>query len=302
MNNTPYWACAALCLTCMVPPFAASAEDLGQQLSSAFYSEDVDCSGLAGPVPMESVADVPPRLPYGFRWDDYQGADIEHDVYGDRQRAFKARSCPHVPLGPAVARRFSGLFATPGPRANVLRPAPTTEQGSDQPADCGCETHQASPLAPVPFPVPPDTDPAIPDEPAPAEPSVVPPRNIVPQRRSPPSIPQAVPSPGLKQSRASRPETTPAKLAAPLSQPKVKRTTISMRLIPIQILPAAVPLGVSTAKAQPADKNPAPVVRGNEPRRNKIPATISTQDSAVGETGKGAFTDFFYELLLGSRK
>src|SRR5437868_3457760 len=77
--------------------------------------EGTDCSGLPGHSSESTAASIPaaPRLPYGFRWNEYQGADIEHDIYGDRRSVSTARTVPHTHPSPVMARVFGGLFAAP---------------------------------------------------------------------------------------------------------------------------------------------------------------------------------------------
>ena len=290
MNNTPFWACATLCLASLVCPPAASAEEVRQSLTRAFYSEDVDCSGLLPGIPAASVP-TPPRLPYGYRWDDYQGAEIEHDVYGDRQRV--VRLAPLVPLGLAAARKFGGLFAIPCPRAGMPRSAPCLEcQGADQPTDCGCEKPEI-PLVPAPVPVPPTIVPPLPEEPTPAEPTV-PPRNVVPRRIQPKTIPPDTIPPTTRHEVPSR-EFEPAPVRPPQTThlEPVVGSAISLRLVPIQIRPAALRAGLPVAMA--------PEVRRNELQSNKLPVN-SAKASQVSEKSYVGFGDFFYELLLGQRK
>jgi len=307
MNNTPYWACVSVYLASIVCPPAAPAEETRQSLSRAFYSEDVDCSGLLPGIPEASVP-APSRIPYGYRWDDYQGAEIEHDVYGDRQR--RACMAPHVALAPAVARKFGGLFAMPRPRFALC---PVEPQEADQPSDCGCEK-LAPPLAPVPVPAPPSIVGPTSEEPVPAEPTPagptpteptppaepLPPRNIVPQPR-PNTIPPATSptrtrheatSPGLERAPARRLQAADLKPVTPLSQqPVAPPTTISLRLAPIQIEPAVPRAGLPVAKA--------PEVYPSDSRRNSVPS--ESAKPAASEKSHVDFGNFFNELL-GPRK
>lgn len=288
MNKTHFWACATLCLTGIACPHPASSGEPPEPFSRAFYNEDVDCSGLPGYalMPQGSAAIVPgpARLPYGFRWDDYQGAEIEHDIYGDRRQSSSIRVVPHVPLSAVAARKFNGLFAGSGHRSGTVSRYPVDSQPllvAAPPTDCGCANQVATPIAPAPVPL--VTIPTTPISPMPEAPTPVPSQEISPDPVPLTTIPQAVPQ--VEQQPSEEPSP-----ALP-SQPMPLQPTISLRLVPTQISLAAPPAGVPVTKAAE--------IRRNELQRNKIPTNATKSEKSKS---KGDFGEFFYELLLGPRK
>ena len=315
MNNTPFWACAALCLTAIGCALPKSGKELRHPLPCTPQCRDIDCSGLASRDIVSVIPATTPlaRLPYGFRWDEYQGADIEHDIYGDRQRASHVRAVSQVQSRPAGACTLGAVA--------VL--------GGGQPAECGCEAQAATPPMPVPEPLttvpsapvepklvesaptepvpgeripveptpvepaplePKPADPAPtksvpieekPTEPTHAEPTPVPPRNVIPRRSVVPPrnvLPQDVPP-----SQPTRVQPQDSVMIQPTNRP-------ANSLIPTQILPAVPPAGIPVTEA--------PEVRHNELRRNTIPAN-SGKSTTNGTKRKANFGDSLYGLLLG---
>src|SRR5262245_10365471 len=133
MNISPFWSTTVLCLPAFGCHFAASPFCSAPPRFPT--SQAVACSGIAPPSNSVSKSSCAARLPYGFRWDAYQGADIEHDIYGDRERSIARRPICRK-CGPKVAS-----YAT-------------TCQESKPAANCGCEQNMLlSPPVPEPTPV-----------------------------------------------------------------------------------------------------------------------------------------------------
>ncbi len=300
MNKTLTWAFAGACLTGIVGcRLAPPRQNLPSPVSSATYSEAADCSGLSGHDRLE-VRSAPPiqtqaRIPYAYRWDEYQGSDIEHDIYGDRQRAASLRAITHPHLVPEVARTLHGLLATPGhkscaaphcassptrvhgdecgcekaivppvpPPLTIVPPTPEVEQPAAEQPTVDPQTSKLIPAEPSPEvqtpvePVPMDPTPA---EPAPAVRPAVPPRNVVPR-----SLPQSSISPSTTDPEASSNalDESPKAAIPPAPLPSTQRKTAN-RLIPTVIVSAMPP--------SPFADTPRPEAPRKELRRNKIPA------------------------------
>jgi len=287
MNISPLWATIVLCLPalgCHLTPFCSAPPPVPP-------SQEVGCSGIAARPNSVSKISTASRLPYGFRWDKYQGADIEHDIYGDRQKSFTSyrptcRTCGR----PKVA---SCALAC---------------QGSEPTANCGCEQNTAPPL-PSPEPTPIQDVSPIPAEPQPLEPALVEPTPAVPRTVDPtpdkevtpadpppeeaatepnlavPMLEKQPPEPTLVPPRNELPKqavpqakSSDEAIAPSESRPLAPRPNSSRRLAPTQIMPAEPPAGL-------------PVPR-NDLRRNTIPAN-SSGDSDKGAKGNSA--GFLYD-------
>jgi hypothetical protein len=280
MNSSRFWAGFALCLPALGCQLTISHRRSCPPVSCVAHSVDTDCSGLAS-VHSNSAADsTATRLPYGYRWTEYQGADIEHDIYGDRQLRYRpgCRTC--FPARPAGC---------------------TTLQKSIPAPDCGCAQDAAPPLPPPPVPAPLQPVPPMPAdvEPEPMEPALVEPTPAAPPAVEPAPIEAANPAepPAESTTEPSPQEPTPEH-PAPLEPnivpprneipsqtvPRVKSKE-SGRLIPTQILPAVPPSGV-----------PAP---RSDLRQNAIPTLPAKTPS--NET-KGNSGGFLYDLLLGPKR
>ncbi len=301
MNTTP-WVGLALCLSavgCRLP--VSRSQPLHSFIS---HSEEVDCSGIPG---QTSTSRIPaaPRLPYGFRWNDYQGADIEHDIYGDRSSGLSAHAVPHFHRRP-IATRLGGIFAAPCRTCIASRDA---SNSVTTPVAGGSEQHSAIPLPPPPVPTPSQIVPTIPAESTPVEPVPTEPARVEQAPAEPAPVEPAQTEPTLTETTPKEPVLeTPAepafvpprnvvpKKALPKAdldevqsvpqqeQPPAARQPSSVRLVPTQILPAVPPPGL-------------PLPR-NELRQNTIPVNPA-KGSTNGE--KGAFGGFLYEMLIAPR-
>jgi hypothetical protein len=310
MNNT-HWVGLALCLTAVGCRFPMPCRQLAPPHSCVSHSDEVDCSGIPGEAPMASVP-VAPRLPYGYRWNDYQGADIEHDIYGDRSSGPTAHAVPHSHRCPITMLGFGGLFTAPCRTCVAPREAGNcmSTPGDRSRATCGTEQHSAIPLPPPPVPTPLQVAPAIPAEepvptepariePTPAEPAPIEPALSEPAPAEPTPAETTPKEPVLETPTESTfvpPRNVVPKKALPKAdrkeapsvpqqeQPPGTRPLSSKRLVPTQIRPAEPPPGL-----------PGP---DNELRQNTIPINPS-KGSTNG--GKGNVGSFLYEMLVAPR-
>ncbi|MFN0017765.1 MAG: hypothetical protein ACKVP0_05855 [Pirellulaceae bacterium] len=303
MNKTLRWAFAGACLTGVLGcRLAAPRQCPPQPVSTAAYSEAADCSGLSGNDRLEETfapqVQTQARIPYSYRWDEYQGSDIEHDIYGDRQRAASLRAMRHPHLVPDVARTLHGLLGTPGHRTCAVPcggNCPKTAQTANQTGEFDAEKPPVPPIS-VPLtiaPPTPEVDPPVaeqpnvdpqtpksipaepspevqaPAEPVPTEPTpaelepakrpVVPPRNLVPRPLPKSTISPSTTEPEPSAGLEQSPATPTPQAQLPDAKPK-----ISIRLTPTLIMPAIPP---STSPDTGSSE-----VQGKELRRNKIPA------------------------------
>jgi hypothetical protein len=211
-----------------------------------------------------------PPLPYGFTWDGYAGAAIEHDIYG-YQRLHppprKTVSCYGLFVG--LADSVHVMFSYPTPH----RPPPmycpkgggrcvpgkfsygTRSHGGG----CTCQSQPATIVyepalsAPQPVPVP---------EPAPTyQPQIIPPRNVVQPRPVAPARPIAPAHPVAP----ARPLTPVVPLVPPV-------------LIDDSGLPAAPLVSEERGPAVIAPTAPPPVLTEDPPElpQNVVPAPGST--------------------------
>lgn len=286
MNKTPSWALATLSLTAILGcRLAPPARCVSHQVSSVSYSDGPGCSWESGHQPLTTTSAAPARIPYGFRWDEYQGSDIEHDIYGDRQRASGLGKVTHPHLVAGVTQRVSGLLCTSRQQGCATTPC-ANQPTSEQAEDFGCGALLALPevppltiVPPVPDANPPATEarpiepqiaePSSPEappteepklaEPTPAKPKEIPPRNVIPIplpriTASPLGVPQETPSPSLE----ATPEAAPPTLQSPAAQPMRE-----VRLTPTIIVPAVPP---ASLKVTPRSETPRPALP-----RNSIP-------------------------------
>jgi hypothetical protein len=290
MNKTPSWALATLSLTAILGcRLAPPVRCVSHQVSSPSYADSPGCSWESGHHPLTSASvsetKTPARLPYGFRWDDYQGSDIEHDIYGDRQRASCLGTIGHPHLVAGVSNRISGLLCIPKQLGCATTPC-ANQPTSDQAEEFGCDSLLALPevppltiVPPVPDANPPATEarpiepqiaePSSPEpppteepplaEPTPTKPKEIPPRNVIPiplpRLSAPPlKVPQETASPSLEASPEAAPPTSPLPPAQPMRE---------VRLTPTLIVPAVPP---ATLKVSPQSETPRPALP-----RNSIP-------------------------------
>jgi len=290
MNISPFWATIVLCFPALGCHLA------GSPWCSAPSCLEVACSGIAPAPNSVSKTSTAARIPYGFRWDAYQGADIEHDIYGDRERSFARRPICRK-CGPKVAS-----YAT-------------TCQDSKPATNCGCEQNVVlSP--PVPEPAPVQESSPIPAEPLLPEPALIDPIPVVP--------PAVEPTPEKETAPADSPPveaaTEPGRTVPMLENKSVEPTFVPPRNeIPGQAIPKAQSKNETIAPSEPQSTEPRPnssrrlsptqivpteppaglPVPRNDLRRNTIPAN-PPGDSGSG--AKGNVTGFLYDLLLGPQK
>lgn len=290
MNSSRFWVGIVLCLPALGCQLTISHHRSCPSVSCVAHAAAADCSGLAGSPPdCSTTSSTAPRLPHGYRWNEYQGADIEHDIYGDRQGAFYHHR-------PGCRTCFA---ARPAGCTTIQKSAPT--------ADCGCEQHLAPPLPPPPVPVPLQAVP-MPVEAEPMEPALVEPTPLEPTPAAPPveptpiepatpaEPPAAEPTPATPSEPApvepmpenpqpAQPNTVPPRNEIPKQSVPTAKAKESGRLIPTQITPAAPLPGL------PASRNVL--------RQNTIP-TVPAKDATNGVKANSG--GFLYDLMLGPQK
>lgn len=174
---------------------------------------------------------VPRPLPYGYVWNDYRGADIEHPLYAPKHHGHVARSsCGCSPFScwfdKLFTRQCSGCAEScEGHVATELPPLPTLA-----PFPPPVPSIDSSPiqLTPLPLPAPPVVAVPVPQpepdnrlRPAPIDPApVMPPVDLIPTR---PLVTADPPATEPKPLAAVPLETTPVEPAP--SEPRTIETT-----------------------------------------------------------------------------
>jgi hypothetical protein len=198
----------------------------------------------------------PPRpLPYGYTWNEYRGAEIEHPLYAPRHHGHVARSAAPSCLVSQLCCWFDKLFA---PKCATESPAP-------------CQGYVATDLPPLPTLAPaprPAPSPAMEDtfvEPAPIRIPSIP---IV--EKPAPQEPQPQPQTG---------PTDPAPLMPPVdlipTRPLVSDAPPApapTQPAPAQIAPAQI------APVEPAPMDPLPAIP-----KNNVPKPLASQRPPVVE-------------------
>lgn len=261
MNKIPFWAGFALCLPATGCQLHSTYRELPQPLARIAYSEEADCSWQTSRLPDATAATQPaPRIPYGYRWNDYQGSDIEHDIYGDGQQTPLATSIPHRHQCPILTRLFGSCFAAPACPSCVSPPVgknTVTSEGIGGETRKRWEQEATPPLPPPPVPTHMAIDPPVAAETTPTEPSPV---EIAPTDPAPTEPIPVEPAP-LEKSPAEPVPVESVPLESAPAEPKKIET------VPVE------PNPVEPAPAKP-DPTPGPSDPPAIPPRNELPKKV----------------------------
>ena len=210
---------------------------------------------------------APAPLPYGYWWNDYRGADIEHPLYAPRDLAYRHRTPPAGGLMSQLCCVFDSLFA-----GRCAEPQPL-------PGECLQPVAELPPPAPTlsPVPIPSHSLDSSPQEPTPAPRAEVgpPPRMFPDFTPSPPAPAPLVVAP---QPAPDSPASAPPALKPPIIEPATPPVLAVPQELPSERSPVvelAPDFAVPTEPAAPNEPT-APA-----PPRNRIPKPTAAPRNVI---------------------